>query len=101
METAVGSEVANHRNAPFWTVPESVENADVLLSGAKALPVRDPAFEDFANLSVANRYFFDTVNLQRRPMKHLLYRTRCRFEHGEGDHLIKAKRLRVVPRVAE
>ena len=97
----MGSEVTNHRNAPLWTVPESVENADILLSGAKALPVRDPAFEDFANLSIANRYFFDTVNLQRRPMKHLLYRTRCRFEHREGDHLIKTKWLWVVPRVAE
>ena len=72
VQAAISCEVADHGDAPLRTIPELVEDPDVLLRGAVALPVRDPAFQDFADLAVADGHLLDAVDLERGPVKHFL-----------------------------
>ena len=64
MKTTVSGKVTHNRDAPFWTVPERIEDANVRLCSAEALPVSHPPFEDFTNLTVTDRHLFDAVDLK-------------------------------------
>ena len=63
MKTAIRRKVTHNGDATLRAIPEGIEYANVLLRGAEALPVGDPAFEDFADLSVADWHFLDAVDL--------------------------------------
>lgn len=81
LEAAVRREVAHNGDAPLRTVPERVEDANVLLGDAVSLPITDPPFEHLSYLSVADRHLLHAVYFQARPMQHLLYRSRSRLKH--------------------
>ena len=72
VQAAISCEVAHHGDAALRTIPELVEDPDVLLRRAIALPVRDPAFQDFADLAVADGHLLDAVDLEGGSVKHLL-----------------------------
>ena len=63
VEAAVRCEIADDGDATLGAVPESVEDADVLLRGAVPLPVRHPSFENFSDLTVTNWDLFHAVDL--------------------------------------
>ena len=63
--------------------------------------MRDPAFEYFSDFSVADGDLFNAVNLEGRPMEHLLYRAGCGLENRQCDHLVEAERLGNVTRVPQ
>ena len=68
VKTTISSEVAHYRDTPFWTVPESVKNSDVLFAHTITLPVVHPSFEDLPDFTIADGHLLDAVNFQRRPM---------------------------------
>ena len=81
LKATVGGEIRNNRHAPFRTVPKRVVYPYVLLTRTVTLPVTNPAFEDFSDLTVTYRDLLDAEYFQRWAMQHLLNRPRCRLEH--------------------
>lgn len=74
LQATVSGKVADYGHTPLRTIPESVKDANILLRGAVALPVANPSFEHFANLTIANGYLLDAVDFETGPMEHLLNR---------------------------
>jgi len=68
VKTTISSEVTHYRDTPFWTVPESVENSDVLFTYAVTFPVVHPSFEDLPDFAIADGHFLNAVNFQRGPV---------------------------------
>ena len=81
LEAAIRRKVAHNGDASLRTVPERVEDPNVLLRDAVSLPITDPAFEHLSYLSVADGHLLDAVYFQTRPMQHLLNRSRSRFKY--------------------
>lgn len=100
MQTAIGRKVADDRDAALGTVPKRVEDSNVLLTGAVALPVADPSFEDFSDLAIADGHFFDAVDFETGSVEHLLYRSRCRLENRQCHHLVQPDGLGYVASVS-
>lgn len=71
MQTSISCVVCDYGYTSLRTVPKTLMNLDVLVSGTVMFPLLNPLFNHLSHVSARNGHLFDAEYFQSRSVQHL------------------------------